>query len=607
MHKFVNIAAYKFVQFECGTLQQRRDQYLTLCNQCDLKGTILLSVEGINLFLAGTRENIDFFWNELTAEPELAELTYKESLSEHQPFTRLLVKIKKEIIAFGVDEIQPQKYTSRHLDAATLKQWLDEGRQIELLDTRNAYEYELGTFENAIKLDIGHFRQFPEAAKSIDPEIKKKTVVTFCTGGIRCEKAAPYLERLGFEDVYQLEGGILKYFEECGGEHYRGECFVFDHRVGVDAKLDETPTQMCFVCQQPLTIQQQASPDYVEAVSCPYCIDLQKSETNVVAIEKRNQAIRVIVEPLPGSTPYDNFRPLRVAEKYNRCLLIDWVCDLFAHLSRASWEKLIAAGRIRFQGQPVPADTIVQTGQVFQHLFPDTIEPAVNAAIQILYEDEAIFVVNKPAPLPMHPCGRFNRNTLIWVLNQVYKDEKPRMAHRLDANTSGVVVFARKRKWASILQTQFEKRTVQKNYLAIVEGHPKYDRWRCEYPISITPGQGGLRDIDSRGAAAITDFTVLEYRDNDTSVIEAVPITGRTNQIRIHLWRDNLPIQGDPVYRHELKLGTKHTLSIDQPPMCLHAKSIEFLDPLSNQLVRHVAPNPRWLDLNTHAQKKTLA
>src|SRR5262249_5606336 len=148
--------------------------------------------------------------------------------SAEQPFRRMLVKVKQEIIAFGVAGIEPGRTTSTKLAPQTLKQWLDEGRPVTLLDTRNDYEVRLGTFENAVTLGIDHFRSFPAAVRELPAAMKQQPIVMFCTGGIRCEKAGPLMEREGFEQVFQLDGGILKYFEECGGEHYDGECFVFD-------------------------------------------------------------------------------------------------------------------------------------------------------------------------------------------------------------------------------------------------------------------------------------------------------------------------------------------------------------------------------------------
>ncbi|MEP6937876.1 MAG: rhodanese-like domain-containing protein [Chthoniobacterales bacterium] len=183
----------------------------------------------------------------------------------------MLVKIKKEIIAFGVSGIDPARRPAPRLPPRQLKQWLDEGRSVTLLDTRNTYEVKLGTFRGARTLHLDHFRDFPDAATALPGNLKHEPVVTFCTGGIRCEKAAPLLEMAGFTKVFQLDGGILHYFEECGGEHYEGDCFVFDKRVAVDASLRETGAALCFVCQTPLTLTEQQDPRYVLSVSCPHC------------------------------------------------------------------------------------------------------------------------------------------------------------------------------------------------------------------------------------------------------------------------------------------------------------------------------------------------
>jgi predicted sulfurtransferase len=236
-----------------------------------LKGSILLSPEGINLFIAGKHSAVEELVHTIRSIPGLETLEVKLSESEEQPFNRMLVKIKQEIIAFGVEGINPARHTSPRLPAKELKRWLDEGRTVTLLDTRNTYEVKLGTFAGAVTLPIRHFRKFPKAVDSLPEDLKQAPVVSFCTGGIRCEKAAPYLERAGFREVYQLEGGILKYFEECGGAHWEGECFVFDKRVGVDPALRETGSQLCFACTEPLTEEEVKDPRYVYEVSCPYC------------------------------------------------------------------------------------------------------------------------------------------------------------------------------------------------------------------------------------------------------------------------------------------------------------------------------------------------
>lgn len=238
MPVFINFSAYKFTPL--SGLPELRDQLLRFAQARGLKGTILLSEEGINLFVAGPRGEMDALMRELRAVPGLEDLTAKESESTEQPFGRMRVKIKKEIIAFGVDGIDPARQPAPKLAPRTLKQWLDEGRAVTLLDTRNDYEVSVGTFRGATPAGIKTFRDFPDAVRRLPANLKNQPVVMFCTGGIRCEKAGPFMAREGYE-VYQLDGGILKYFEECGGAHYEGECFVFDERVGVDAALKEIP------------------------------------------------------------------------------------------------------------------------------------------------------------------------------------------------------------------------------------------------------------------------------------------------------------------------------------------------------------------------------
>jgi predicted sulfurtransferase len=204
-----NISTYKFAPMT--GLKELRERLLRLCKSLELKGTILLSTEGVNLFIAGPGEAVDTLVAELRSLPGLEDLTPKVSLSEEQPFRRMLVRIKKEIIAFGVESIDPSKYTSRHLPPQELKRWLDEGREVLLFDTRNDYEVKMGTFKGAVPAQVDHFRDFPAAVAKLPEDWKKKPIVTFCTGGIRCEKAAPFMEREGFEQIWQLDGGILKY------------------------------------------------------------------------------------------------------------------------------------------------------------------------------------------------------------------------------------------------------------------------------------------------------------------------------------------------------------------------------------------------------------
>jgi UPF0176 protein len=273
MSEIVNFSAYRFTPFADEALLPLRDHLRSRCAELGLRGTILLAPEGINLFVAGPRPAAEALLPELRALPGLADLEAKESLSAERPFNRMLVKIKKEIIAFGVEGIDPARAPAPRLAPETLKAWLDEGRPLTLLDTRNDYEIRLGTFTQAIAPGIDHFRDFPAALAKLPAELKQRPVVTFCTGGIRCEKAAPLLAREGFGEVYQLDGGILRYFETCGGAHYSGDCFVFDRRVAVDPALRETAAVLCFACQMPLTVAEQADPRYVPDRSCPHCAE----------------------------------------------------------------------------------------------------------------------------------------------------------------------------------------------------------------------------------------------------------------------------------------------------------------------------------------------
>jgi UPF0176 protein len=593
MAAFANISAYKFASLT--DLKPLRERLLASCRSWGLKGTILLSTEGINLFVAGPREEIDLLIAELRAIPGLGELAPKFSESAHQPFTRMLVRIKKEIISFGVEGIDPAQRPSPKLPAQVLKQWLDEGRCLTLLDTRNDYEVKLGTFKGARTLGIDHFRQFPGAVESLPAEMKQQPVVMFCTGGIRCEKAGPFMQREGFENVFQLDGGILKYFEEVGGAHYDGECFVFDQRVGVDPALHETGSGLCFCCQAPLTEEEQRDPRYVPHESCPHCFK-DPAERMAEAIAVRHEEIRRATQPLPGSEPYENRRPFIVPAACDGTPLIDVLCEILGHVPREDWISRCENGRLLDgNDSPIPAEHRVHGGQRLYFLEVARSEPAVNADIRILHEDEAILVIDKPAPLPMHPCGRFNRNTLQSILHLAYAPERPRPAHRLDANTTGLVVCSRTRHFAKLLQPQFENGLVEKTYLTRTIGHPVLDTFSCDARISRDPGVAGARQVcEEAGLPARTDFRVLARHEDGTALIEARPLTGRTNQIRIHLWQLGLPVCGDPAYLPDGESGGAMTLDVKAGPMCLHSWRLKFRHPLTSESVSFEAEMPAW-------------
>ena len=241
---FLNMAAYRFVSL--NALPELQTTVRQALDGSGIRGTVLLAEEGINLFLAGEAAAVHQFVDWLHTDSRFAALEAKESWSETQPFKKLLVKIKPEIIRMNHPAIAPAQGRAPAVDAATLKRWLDQGhddigRPVVTLDTRNDYEVDAGTFDGAIDWRLTKFTEFPQAVRSHLAELEDKTVVSFCTGGIRCEKAAILMHELGLPHVYQLEGGILKYFEEVGGAHYHGGCFVFDERRAVDAQLKAAP------------------------------------------------------------------------------------------------------------------------------------------------------------------------------------------------------------------------------------------------------------------------------------------------------------------------------------------------------------------------------
>jgi len=591
----VNIAAYKF--FRWDDLEPRRDELKSLCKQLALRGTILISGEGINLFLAGARESIDFFLTRIRSIPELVDIPVKESLTDYQPFNRMLVRIKREIIPVGAEGVQPMPDASPKISPEVLKQWLDEKRPIALLDTRNDYEVELGTFENAIDLNIKNFREFPKATATIPDEVKKQPVVMFCTGGIRCEKIGPYMKGLGFEEIYQLDGGILKYFEKCQQSHYNGDCFVFDQRVAVDPSLEPSDTSECFACKRPLTPADLESEYYVIGESCPRCYkSIEEKRKNAFA--KRQASILAIATEQRGSTPYDNKRWISIPQRCAGMTLLDALYEFYPGYSHVQWQSAIdngeillpAASRRQFDTRPVIAGQIVQGGQRFLQTIKDYTEPTINPNIGLLHEDQAIVVINKCAPLAVHPCGRFNRNTLEGILEVAYHPEKLRPAHRLDANTTGLVVLARKHTYSQFLQSQFTDGTVTKTYLATVLGHPEWDAMDCDLAISKEPLHGGSRRIDQAGQPAQTRFRVLQRRPDGNSLIEAVPVTGRTHQIRLHLAALGFPIQNDPLYLLGGAAREQPVAELQSSAMGLHAWRLEFTHPTTRMPISFEAP-----------------
>ena len=243
MTQILNISCYKFIALPDA--QDLRQPCLDNALARQLKGTILIAEEGINFFLAGSADDVHGFVNWLRSDARFADLAPKESWSSTQPFRKMLVKVKNEIIRMNHPSIRPAAGRAPAVTPETAKRWLeqghdDEGRPVVTLDTRNQFEVDAGTFKNTINWGITKFTEFPDAVQAHLDELQDKTVISFCTGGIRCEKAAIYMRNAGLPHVYQLEGGILKYFEEVGNDHYDGGCFVFDERRAVGADLSAT-------------------------------------------------------------------------------------------------------------------------------------------------------------------------------------------------------------------------------------------------------------------------------------------------------------------------------------------------------------------------------
>jgi predicted sulfurtransferase len=265
-----NIAGYKFEPLKNPVDLVR--MYQQKCDELKLKGTMLISKNGINFSLSGTKEATDTIINFLEEDDRFLNIPLKVTYSETQPFRRMKVRLKKEIISLGRKDINPRELTGERISPQDLKSLLDNKEDVLVLDTRNEYETRVGKFENAIDLNLDTFRDFPEAIESLPEEYKDKQIVMYCTGGIRCEKASAVMMKAGFADVKQLEGGVLDYFKETGGAYWEGDCFVFDERVALDTELNETDYTYCYICREPLSAEEKASPDFKINEHCPYCI-----------------------------------------------------------------------------------------------------------------------------------------------------------------------------------------------------------------------------------------------------------------------------------------------------------------------------------------------
>ncbi|MGZ8191150.1 MAG: oxygen-dependent tRNA uridine(34) hydroxylase TrhO [Methylococcaceae bacterium] len=288
MPQIIVCALYKFVTLE--NFQDLRQPLLDVMESHDIRGTLLLASEGINGTVAGSRSAIDSLLAWFRSDPRLADIDHKESFTEFPPFNRAKVKLKKEIVTMGVEGIDPKRVVGTYVSA---KDWnkLISDPEVILVDTRNDYEYQVGTFKNAINPNTTSFREFPNFVKAnLHPETHKK-VAMFCTGGIRCEKSTAFLKEQGFDEVYHLKGGILKYLEEVPPQEtlWEGECFVFDERVTVNHQLEKGNYDQCNACRLPITETDKTSEHYQQGVSCPYCYDKVTAEQKSRFVEREKQ------------------------------------------------------------------------------------------------------------------------------------------------------------------------------------------------------------------------------------------------------------------------------------------------------------------------------
>jgi len=269
--KIANITGYKFIPIKDELVLQ--ETILQRSTNLNLKGTVLISRKGINFSVSGTKNNIDKFLLFIRSDSRFADVDVKITYNEYQPFRKMLVRIKKEIISMGIEEIDPFKFTGQKISPKELNKKLNNNENIVLLDTRNEYEVRLGTFKNAIDLNLDSFRDFPKEIEKLRKKLIGKEVVMFCTGGIRCEKASALMLKNGFENIQQIDGGVINYFKETGGRHWNGDCFVFDDRVALDKDLLETDYVLCFRCREPLNKEEIGSEKYKIDEYCPYCFD----------------------------------------------------------------------------------------------------------------------------------------------------------------------------------------------------------------------------------------------------------------------------------------------------------------------------------------------
>jgi len=269
----LNIAGYKFEPL--NDIEILVPEFQSVCDELELKGSVYLSPNGINFSLSGSEESIKEYLHFMEQDKRFLDIPLKKTYSETQPFRKMKVRPKKEIISLGRDDINPRELTGGYVTSKELYSMYENNDDVIVLDTRNEYETRVGLFENAVDLQLDTFRDFPNAIEQLPEEYKDKQIIMYCTGGIRCEKASAVMLKAGFSNVKQLEGGVLDYFKETGGKYWNGDCFVFDERVALDTELNETEYIYCYICREPLSAEEKASLEFKINEYCPYCIDKQ--------------------------------------------------------------------------------------------------------------------------------------------------------------------------------------------------------------------------------------------------------------------------------------------------------------------------------------------
>ncbi|RUW26444.1 rhodanese-related sulfurtransferase [Mesorhizobium sp. M4B.F.Ca.ET.215.01.1.1] len=285
----VRVAAlYKFARLD--GFEALRAPLAAFCCGRGIKGTLLLAHEGINGTVAGSEADIAALVDHLNSIEGLAGLEVKYSAAADMPFHRMKVRLKREIVTMGVEDLDPATSAGTYVAPADWNALISDENTI-VIDTRNAYEVSIGTFRGAVDPATASFREFPAWVERHRDQLEGRKVAMFCTGGIRCEKATAYVKSLGFEDVFHLKGGILKYLEQVPAEEslWQGECFVFDERVSVSHGLAEGEAELCRACRHPLTVEDRLSPRYAAGVSCPHCHEVRSDEDRARYTERQRQ------------------------------------------------------------------------------------------------------------------------------------------------------------------------------------------------------------------------------------------------------------------------------------------------------------------------------